>query len=132
MKFSKKKKKSLKKFNLVAHFCYWHFLKTSILKHFLLKLCPFFVSWFWSFGKKYENDLDVIFDHWPKLSLALDVRPEIPILKGLYWVGIRGWIFHTKQSLALLRSSQNMWIFYIKNESNCPENYCHFMILKHN
>ena len=41
-------------------------------------------------------------------------------------------VFHTNQSLALLRSSQNMWIFYIKNESNCPEYYCHFMISKHN
>ena len=28
--------------------------------------------------------LRVIFDQWPKLHLGLDVRPEIPILKGLY------------------------------------------------
>ena len=27
--------------------------------------------------------LRVIFDQWPKLHLGLDVRPEIPILKGL-------------------------------------------------
>ena len=34
-----------------------------------------------SFVKKYENDLRVIFDQWPKLSLGLDVRPEVLILK---------------------------------------------------
>ena len=28
--------------------------------------------------------LRVIFDQWPKLSLGLDVRPEIPILKVIY------------------------------------------------
>ena len=64
-------------------------LKLQFLKHlndFLLKLCPFFVSWFWSFENKYENDLRVIFDQWPKLSLGLDVRPEIPILKVIYCV----------------------------------------------
>ena len=57
------------------------FWKLQFLKHFLLKLCPFFVSWFWSFVKRYEFDLRVIFDQWPKLSLGLDVQPEIPILK---------------------------------------------------
>ena len=31
--------------------------------------------------------LRVIFDQWPKLYLGLDVRPEIPILKGLYSSG---------------------------------------------
>ena len=31
-----------------------------------------------------ENDLSFIFDQWPKMYLGLDVRPEIPILKGLY------------------------------------------------
>ena len=34
--------------------------------------------------KRYEFDLSVIFDQWPKLHLGLDVRPEIPNLKGLY------------------------------------------------
>ena len=38
----------------------------------------------WTFVKRYEFDLMVIFDQWPKLHLGLDVRPEIPILKGLY------------------------------------------------
>ena len=32
--------------------------------------------------------LRVIFDQWPKLHLGLDVRPEIPILKGLYLIFI--------------------------------------------
>ena len=66
---------------------FWKLQLLQHLKHFLLKLCPFFVSWFWSFGKKYENDLRVIFDQWPKLSLGLDVRPEIPILKVIYYLG---------------------------------------------
>ena len=34
-----------------------------------------------NFGKRYEDNLRVIFDKWPKLSLGLDVRPEIQILK---------------------------------------------------
>ena len=54
-------------------------------------MCPFFVSWFWSFGKKYKNDLRVIFDQWPKLSLGLDVQPEIPILNVIYSIV---WIVH--------------------------------------
>ena len=36
-----------------------------------------------NFGKRYEDDLRIIFDQWPKLHLGLDVRPEIPIVKGL-------------------------------------------------
>jgi hypothetical protein len=63
------------------NFFFWKLQFLKHVKQFLLKLCPFFVSWFWSFGKKYENDLRVIFDQWPKLSLGLDMRPEIPILK---------------------------------------------------
>jgi hypothetical protein len=58
-------------------------LVKSALNANLLKLCPFFVSWFWSFVKRYEFDLRVVFDQWPKLHLGLDVRPEIPLLKGL-------------------------------------------------
>ena len=34
---------------------------------------------------RYENDLRVIFDQSPNLSLGLDVRPEIPILKGIQY-----------------------------------------------
>ena len=76
---------SLKNINLGAHFCYWHFLKTSIFKAlYLLKSWQFFVSWIQSFGKRYENDLRVIFDQWPKLNLGFDVEPEIWILKVIY------------------------------------------------
>ena len=39
------------------------------------------ISEFWL--KRYENELRIIFDQWPKLSSGLDVRPDIPILKGL-------------------------------------------------
>ena len=65
------------------------FLKTSIFKAFqalFTKIVPIFVSWFWSFGKKYENDLRVTFDQCPKFSLGLDVWPEIPILKVIYYI----------------------------------------------
>ena len=59
-------------------FCYWHFLKNSIFKAlYLLKLGPFFVSWFPSFGKRYGNDLRVIFYQWPKLCIGLDVEADI-------------------------------------------------------
>ena len=34
---------------------FWKLQFLKHLKHFLLKLCPFFDSQFWSFGKKYEN-----------------------------------------------------------------------------
>jgi hypothetical protein len=35
-----------------------------------------------SFGKRYEKDVRVIFDQWPKLNLGFDVEPEILISKG--------------------------------------------------
>ena len=70
----------------MKNFYFWKLQFLKHLKHFLLKFCPFFVSWFWSFGKKYENDIRVIFDQWPKLSLGLNVRPEIPILKVIYYL----------------------------------------------
>jgi hypothetical protein len=62
---------------------FWKLQFLKYLKHFLQKLHPFFVSWFWSFFKQYEFDLRVIFDQWPKLHLGLDMQPKIPILKGL-------------------------------------------------
>ena len=34
-----------------------------------------------NFDKRYEENLRVIFDQRPKLSLGMDVQPEIPILK---------------------------------------------------
>ena len=48
---------------------------------YLLKSCQFFVGWILSFGKRYENDVKVIFDQWPKMNLGFDVEPEIRILK---------------------------------------------------
>ena len=35
-------------------------------------------------GKRYEDNLRVIFDQWPKLNLGFDVEPEIQILKIIY------------------------------------------------
>ncbi len=82
-----KKKKIIEEIQFSGTFfvidIFWKLQFLKHLKHFLLKLCPFFVCWFWSFVKRYEFDLRVIFDQWPKLHLGLDVRPEIPILKGL-------------------------------------------------
>ena len=75
--FSKKSIKCFKNWTLKKNFIeeihfsgtffiidiFWKLQFLKHLKHFLLKLCPFFVSWFWSFGKRYENDLtDGIFE----------------------------------------------------------------------
>ena len=38
-----------------------------------------------NFGKRYEDDLRVIFDQWPKLHLGLDVLSNQKILKGVYY-----------------------------------------------
>ena len=35
-------------------------------------------------GKRYEDDLRVIFDQWQKLHLGLDVLSNQKILKGIY------------------------------------------------
>ena len=82
MKFSKNvdNKKCATKLNFFNDF----FLETSIFKAFkalFTKIVPIFCR---LIGKKYENDLRVIFDQWSKLTLGLDVRPEIPILKVIY------------------------------------------------
>ena len=37
-----------------------------------------------NFGKRYEDDLWVIFDQWQKLHLGLDVLSNQKILKGIY------------------------------------------------
>ena len=34
-----------------------------------------------NFGKRYEDNLRVIFNQWPKLHLGFDAKPEIGILK---------------------------------------------------
>ena len=37
-----------------------------------------------NFGKRYEDDLRVILDQWPKLHLSLDALSNQKILKGVY------------------------------------------------
>ena len=37
-----------------------------------------------NFDKRYEEDLQVIFDQWPKLHLGLDALSNQKILKGVY------------------------------------------------
>ena len=39
-----------------------------------------------NFGKRYEDNLRVIFDQWPKLHLGLDALGNQKILKGIYYV----------------------------------------------
>ena len=39
-----------------------------------------------NFGKRYEDDLRVIFDQWPKLHLGLDVLSNQKILKGVQYI----------------------------------------------
>ena len=36
-----------------------------------------------NFGKRYEDDLKVIFDQWPKLHIGLDALSNQKILKGI-------------------------------------------------
>ena len=50
-----------------------------------------------NFGKRYEDDLSVIFDQWPKLHLGLDALSNQKILKGIY---CRGHSARAVQSLA--------------------------------
>ena len=39
-----------------------------------------------NFGKRYEDDLRVIFDQWQKLHFGLDVLSKQKILKGIYYL----------------------------------------------
>ena len=55
------------------------FEKFSFKALYLPKLGPFLVSWFPSFGKRYRNDLRVIFYKWPKLCIGMDVEADIQI-----------------------------------------------------
>ena len=41
-----------------------------------------------NFGKRYEDNVRVIFDQWPKLHLGLDVLSNKKILKGVYYICI--------------------------------------------
>ena len=40
-----------------------------------------------NFCKRYQDDLKVIFDQWPKLHLGLDALSNQKILKGIYCAG---------------------------------------------
>ena len=83
------------------------FFKSIFKALYLLKLGPFFVSWFPSFGKRYGNDLRVIFYQWPKLCIGLDVEADIQILKGINdsicillstnWQGIKHLLLFTQK-----------------------------------
>ena len=42
---------------------------------------PIFCQLNLEFGKRYKNDVRVIFDQWPKQNIGFDVEPEIRILK---------------------------------------------------
>jgi hypothetical protein len=39
-----------------------------------------------NFGKRYNDNLRVIFDQWPMLHLGLDALSNQRILNGFYWV----------------------------------------------
>ena len=124
MKFSKNvnNKKCATKLNFFNENFFWKLQFLKHLKHFLLKLCPFFVSWFWSSVMSYEFDLRVIFDQWPKLHLGLDMRPEIPILKGLYYISREHSLFWKVNSVLAemcmlciaLKVAQSQKVFWLK------------------
>ena len=41
-----------------------------------------------NFGKRYKDDLGVIFDQWPKFHLGLDALSNQKILNGIYVYGV--------------------------------------------
>ena len=45
---------------------------------------PIFCQLNLEFGKRYKNDVRVIFDQWPKQNIGFDVEPEIQTLKVIY------------------------------------------------
>ena len=49
---------------------------------------PIFCQLNLEFGKRYKNDVRVIFDQWLKLNLRFDVEPEIRILKVNYCISL--------------------------------------------
>ena len=46
----------------------------------------FEINWPLNFGKRYEDNLRVIFDQWPKLHLGLDALRNQKILNGIYYL----------------------------------------------
>ena len=41
-----------------------------------------------NFGKRYKDDIWVIFDQWQNLHLGLDAPSNQKILKGIYWTAL--------------------------------------------
>ena len=70
-----------------------------------------------NFGKRYEDNLRVIFVQWPKLYLGLDMRPEISIFKGLV-INKNGLIFPICSSMTLRKGFELGRATKEKNMSN--------------
>ena len=72
--------------NISLKACFWLLtffenFNSQAFKAFLTKIVSIFCQLILEFFKRYECDLRIIFDQWPKLHLGLGVRPEIPTLK---------------------------------------------------
>jgi hypothetical protein len=59
----------------------------------ILLICTMVNGTMLNFGKRYEDDLRVIFDQWPKLHLGLDTLSNQKILKGVYYISITYCLF---------------------------------------
>ena len=55
-----------------------------------------------NFGKKYEDNIRVIFDQWPKLHLGLDALSNQKKLKGIYCIVMSYFVFGCWSLLSLL------------------------------
>ena len=60
-----------------------------------------------NFGKRYEDDLRVIFDQWQKLHIGLDALSNQKILKGIYWISSRNQIGRNHRISIYKKSSLN-------------------------
>jgi hypothetical protein len=64
-----------------------------------------------NFGKRYEGNIRVIFDQWPKLQLGLDVLSNQKILNGILYVS------SLPQDKKLTKSPLQRMIIWQKNLS---------------
>ena len=60
--------------------------------------------------KRYENELRVIFDQWPKLKLGFDVEPEIRILKVIYCTVSASRIYFLRGCYLILEITRRLFI----------------------
>ena len=120
--------------------------ENSIFKAlYLLKLGPFFVSWFPSFGKRYGNDLRFISYQWPKLCIGLNVEADIQILKGIYYWNSRGlllkvvdikYTLHFAYILAQLRAevyllwNEESWVIFVTFQVCCVKTFANLTKFK--